>query len=97
MNRREWFKWSTASVGAAGLPLTAAAGQGLFPAAGGGAGPQAAAQGRNLPPRRLRGFSHRLGRRRQRRRLIGPAPPPACGYSDSRVRGRCGQPSPLPG
>src|SRR5207253_8714092 len=53
MNRREWFKWSTASVGAAGLPLTAAAAKGLFPAGGAGAGPQAAAQGQNLPPLRI--------------------------------------------
>src|SRR5438105_3377429 len=52
MNRREWLKWSTASVGAAGLPLTAAAAQGQFPGPG-GAGPQAAAQGRNLPPLRI--------------------------------------------
>ena len=53
MNRREWLKWSTTSVGAAGLPLTAAAAQGVFPAAGGGAGPQAAGEGRNLPPLRI--------------------------------------------
>src|SRR5437764_1164026 len=52
MNRREWFKASTAGVGAAGLPLMAAAAQGQFPAPG-GAGPQAAAQGRNLPPLRI--------------------------------------------
>ena len=51
MNRREWFKWSSASVGAAGLPLMAAAEQGLFQEQG--AGPQAAAQGRNLPPLRI--------------------------------------------
>ncbi len=50
MNRREWFKYSSASVGAAGLPLMAAAEQGLFQA---GAGPQAAADGRNLPPLRI--------------------------------------------
>src|ERR1700675_4302451 len=53
MNRREWLKWSTTSVGGAGLPLPAAAAQGLFPAAGAGAGPQAAAQGRDLPPLRI--------------------------------------------
>src|SRR5579863_4447510 len=53
MNRREWFKQSTASVGAAGLPLTAAASQGLFQAGTSPAGPQGAAQGRNLPPLRI--------------------------------------------
>ena len=57
MNRREWFKVSSAGVGAAGvgaagLPLMAAAAQGQFPAPG-GAGPQAAAQGHNLPPLRI--------------------------------------------
>ena len=51
MNRREWFKWSSASVGAAGLPLMAAAEKGLFQEQG--AGPQAAAQGRKLPPLRI--------------------------------------------
>ena len=51
MNRREWFKWSSASVGAAGLPLMAAAENGLFQEQG--AGPQAAAQGRKLPPLRI--------------------------------------------
>src|SRR5436190_23876023 len=53
MNRREWFSYGAAGVGAAALPLTAAAGQGLFPAQGGGAGPQAGAQGRKLPPLRI--------------------------------------------
>ena len=52
MHRRDWMKWSAAGVGTAGLPLIAAAGQGQFPAAQ-GAGPQAAAQGRNLPPLRI--------------------------------------------
>jgi len=52
MNRREWFKCSTASVGAAGLPLTVAAEQGLFAEAD-GVGPKGAGQGRNLPPLRI--------------------------------------------
>ncbi len=51
MNRREWFKSSSASLGAAGLPLMAAAENGMFQEQG--AGPQAAAQGRNLPPLRI--------------------------------------------
>src|SRR6476646_59429 len=51
MNRRDWLRWSAAGVGGAGMPLAAAAEQGLFDA--GGAGPQAAAQGRNLPPLRI--------------------------------------------
>jgi mannonate dehydratase len=53
MNRREWFKHSTASVSAASLPLTAAASQGLFPAGPAAVGPNGAAQGRNLPPLRI--------------------------------------------
>lgn len=53
MHRRDWFKWSTMSVGAAGLPLTTAAEQGLFAAQGGGAGPATAGQGRKLPPLRI--------------------------------------------
>src|SRR5437868_6415435 len=52
MNRREWLKSSTAGAGAAGLPLTVAA-QGLLAEGAGGAGPQAAAQGRKLPPLRI--------------------------------------------
>jgi mannonate dehydratase len=49
MNRREWLKQST-TVGAAGLPLMAAAEKGLFAQ---GAGPKAAAQGRNVPALRI--------------------------------------------
>src|SRR3954454_9067020 len=45
MNRRSWFKAS-----AAGLPLTTALTEKAFAQ---GAGPQAAAQGRNLPPLRI--------------------------------------------
>src|SRR5262252_7703493 len=53
MNRRDWLQYSAAGVGAVALPLTAAAGQGLFPGQAGGAGPQAAAQGQNLPGLRI--------------------------------------------
>jgi mannonate dehydratase len=53
MNRREWIKRSTAGMGVAGLPLMAAAEEGLFPAAEQGAGPAGAAQGRALPPLRI--------------------------------------------
>ncbi|MCI0376404.1 MAG: hypothetical protein L0215_02230, partial [Gemmataceae bacterium] len=52
MNRRQWLHYSAAGMGAAGLPLMAAAEQGLFPQAQ-GAGPQAVAQGRKLPPLRI--------------------------------------------
>src|SRR5436853_6749856 len=49
MHRRDWFKYSTASVGAASLPLIAAAEQvGQQPP-----GPAGAAQGRRLPPLKI--------------------------------------------
>jgi mannonate dehydratase len=49
MHRRDWLKWSGLGVGAAGLPLAAAADQGLLP----WLGPKGAAQGRKLPPLRI--------------------------------------------
>jgi mannonate dehydratase len=49
MHRREWLRFS-AGLGAAALPLTAALESGAFAQ---GAGPQAAAQGRNLPGLRI--------------------------------------------
>jgi mannonate dehydratase len=48
MHRREWLRFSGASLGTAGLPLTQALAQGAF-----AQGPQAAAQGRRLPPLRI--------------------------------------------
>src|SRR5438128_1401272 len=50
MDRRDWLKYSTATAGAASLPLIAAAGQigNAQPA-----GPAGAAQGRKLPPLRI--------------------------------------------
>src|SRR5437868_12941775 len=50
MHRRDWLKCSTLGVGAAALPLTAALEQGAFAQ---GVGPQAAAQGQNLPGLRI--------------------------------------------
>jgi mannonate dehydratase len=50
MHRRDWLRFSGAGIGAAGLPLTEALAQGAFAQ---GAGPQAAAQGRRLPPLRI--------------------------------------------
>jgi mannonate dehydratase len=50
MHRRDWLRCSTASLGAAALPLTQALEGGAFAA---GAGPAAAAQGRNLPALRI--------------------------------------------
>ncbi len=50
MHRREWLRASGVGLGAAGLPLTQALAQGAFAQ---GAGPQAAAQGRRLPPVRI--------------------------------------------
>lgn len=49
MHRRDWLKYSTATVGAAGLPLIAAAEQIRMQPQG----PAGAAQGRRLPPLRI--------------------------------------------
>jgi mannonate dehydratase len=50
MHRRDMLRFSGVGLGAAGLPLTQALAQGAF---GQAAGPQAAAQGRRLPPLRI--------------------------------------------
>src|SRR5437868_11553518 len=50
MHRRDWLKCSTLGVGAAALPLTQALEAGAFAQ---GVGPQAAAQGQNLPGLRI--------------------------------------------
>jgi mannonate dehydratase len=50
MHRRDWLRHSAAGLGAAALPLTEALQNGAFAQ---GAGPQAAAQGQNLPPLRI--------------------------------------------
>src|ERR1700722_3060025 len=49
MDRRDWLKWSSATFSAAGLPMIAAAEQGIFSRNG----PNSAAQGRRLPPLRI--------------------------------------------
>jgi mannonate dehydratase len=49
MDRREWLTKSSAGFAAAGLPMLAAAEQGVFS----GQGPNAAGQGRRLPPLRI--------------------------------------------
>lgn len=50
MHRRDWLRQSAAGLGAAALPLTEALQNGAFAQ---GVGPQAAAQGQNLPPLRI--------------------------------------------
>ena len=89
MNWREWFKYSSASVGAAGLPLMAAAEQGLFHAgapAGGSrrAAPAAAAHhrcpdhpdaARRYSPGRRQGDDQRAGAVRPGLRHLHPAGP----------------------
>ena len=49
MDRREWMKASSAGFSAAGLPMLAAAEQGVFSRQG----PNAAGHGRRLPPLRI--------------------------------------------
>jgi mannonate dehydratase len=50
MHRREWLRYGAVGLGAAALPLTRALEGGAFAQ---GFGPQAAAQGQNLPPLRI--------------------------------------------